>query len=287
MMNNNEEQTKTAEPQGQEPPNFDPGTIDSRDYIKVIQSLSNDPDISPDLMSNFVNLIQSKPARQNAGAFQPLFLIEPEAEARIYKVDFELCKLSVQEIMHLGPHVIDYFQYVFHDWQMLLTQGIDWGVILVTLFERALWDARSDEPSRYSLRLLNDFFSVLRPKQGPSINVLKELACKYANRGNDDESTHITPEQINLDQLIKESDFGAVFIMSAAGDESLEAFTKWLGLNRFFTSNTVKNAGGPTTGAISSLGGQIMNAIGMIGNQSEGEKSKQNLKYQNLVPQRG
>lgn len=284
-MTQNTEQQPPQPParQGQE---LKPG-IGERDFLKVLQVLSAAPEISPELMENFMALVSQSPQTERGGPYRPMMVLPHEREFDVtatledddgnietLKITFQVAKLSTAEIMYFGPRVVDAAQYVFHDWQILLTQGLDWANLLSVIFERALWEQSAEGPSKFSRQVVNDFFRAVRIAPQSRKDFLR-IASNYAG------------QELTFKAIREETELGGLFLLSAAAEEVWAGFQLFLGLNSFFTGNIASGATGPTKKAISSLAGKATETIGKIETLSGMKSSERNLNLANIVPHTG
>lgn len=255
--------------------------IGSRDYLQVMAVLSQSPKISAELLNNFSKLISSVPSKEATHRRWIPIMQRPEKRpVRISGIDFSVTKLLMRQFMQLSPKWLGYVQYCFHDWESVLGQNLDFFMLARVIFERALWDGQNGSLTYFSENVLLDFWGQLECDSA-SQEQLSELHLLYVEkcrteRDEAEKSGQPLPEFLP---------FGVCFLLDSLAEETLGAFSTWLGLNTFFMSSIAANAGGNTAKGLSTLAGLSTSLIGQIGQSMNAKSFSKSLGFQNLVPQ--
>lgn len=256
--------------------------VNSRDYLRVMSVLSQSPHISAELLNNFSRLISNVPTKQATHRRWIPMLDRPEKQpVRISGVDFTVSKIVTRQFMQMSPRWAGYLQYVFHDWEHILGQTLDFFMLARTVFERAMWDAQNGALTYFSENVLIDFWDQLEvdPASAP---VLAEIHQNYVETC----LAARNEAEKNGDPLPEFLPFGVCFLLESLAEETMKAFTTWLGINTFFMSSIAENVPGNTTKAISTLAGESTRIIEKVAQSTIGKSFSKNLGFQNLVPQR-
>lgn len=255
--------------------------VGSRDYLRVMSVLTKSPEITPELLNNFSKLISTVPVKEASHRRWIPILQRPERRpVRISGIDFTVTKLLTRQFMQLSPKWLGYVQYCFHDWESVIGSDLDFFMLARVIFERALWDGQNGSLTYFSENVLLDFWDQLECDSASHENLanLHSLYVEKCRTERDEAEKNGAP----LPEFLP---FGVCFLLDSLAEETLGAFSTWLGINTFFMSSIAENAGGSTAKGLSTLAGLSTKIIGQIGQSMTGASYSKSLGLQNLVPQ--